>query len=159
MGQTRAMQDTTALLATRQKVNSPHQFSHTALGSTPLITRQCPMALSLCHFSSSLVLPTRNTSPSSSKLAFERSISCCGSRNALRAPLPRKSASLGLRKVMRAFGVFLQKRTMLVKSGPRVFLAAEAVAGSSSRKMRHEGKTAKMVRRIWDAAGRVRSPA
>jgi hypothetical protein len=88
----------------------------------------------------------------------------------LRAPLPRKSASMGLRNVIArelglGVGVFLQKTTTLVKSGEGEEgeedgdLGMRGSRGSSSRKARHEGKTARMVRRTCEAAGRERSPA
>jgi hypothetical protein len=59
----------------------------------------------------------------------------------------------------------LQKTTTLVKSGEGEEgeedrdLGMRGSRGSSSRKARHEGKTARMVRRTCEAAGRERSPA
>jgi hypothetical protein len=61
-------------------------------------------------------------------------------------------------------GILLQKTTTLVKSGEKEEeedgdLGMRGLRGSSSRKARHEGKTARMVRRTCEAAGRERSPA
>jgi hypothetical protein len=63
-------------------------------------------------------------------------------------------------------GILLQKNTTLVKSEEEEEEEEEdgdwgmrGLRGSSSRKARHEGKTARMVRRTCEAAGRERSPA
>jgi len=77
---------------------------------------------------------------------------------------------MGLRNVIAGelrlvVGVFLQKTTTLVKSGEGEEgeedgdLGMSGSEGSSSRKARHEGKTARMVRRTCEVAGRERSPA
>ena len=127
-----------------------HQFSQTASGITVLMTIQCPIALCLCHASISLVLPILRTSPSRSKFSAEIANSCFGRRKALRAALPRKSASIGFRNVMEELGIFLQKITTLVKSGSvddgESDLAMRGSRGSFSRKTRQEGKTARIVR-------------
>ena len=151
------------LLSPYDRCQTNHQFSHTALGITVLMTFQCPIALCLCHASNCFVLPILSTSPCSSKFSAVMASSCWGTRKALRAPLPRKSASMGFRNVIGELGVFLQKMTTLVKSVSVDIVESDleirGSRGSSSRKMRQEGKTARMVRTTWDAAGSARSPA
>lgn len=59
----------------------------------------------------------------------------------------------------------LQKMTMLVKSSLGGGSSFDAVgggggfSGKASRKIRQVGKTEKIVRITWEAAGRERSPA
>jgi hypothetical protein len=129
-----------------------HQFSHIECGSTVLITAQCPRALCFCHLTSACCCPFLIISLLPA-VRTSASISCFGSRNDFLAPLPRKSASVGFRKV-RDPEFFLQKMTMLVKS-----VRDPSSAFSSSRKIRQEGKADWIVRTMRPVDGRARSPA
>lgn len=82
----------------------------------------------------------------------EGSISCFGSRCDSRILLPRKSAVWGRLNRNGVVLVILQKITMLRKS------VVDELSGSS-RKMRHIGKTAMIVRTTKPADGRDKSPA
>ena len=131
-----------------------HHVSHTVSGNTPLMTLQCPSALFICCFSSTLTFFSFNTSPSFSKSSAGTSY--FGNKFSFRAELPRKSASVGFLNVngnacvVASEGFLRQKNTMFVKSTPALAACVElsAVRGGSSRKTRQFAKTEVMVRYI-----------
>ena len=117
-----------------------HQSSQISFGSTVLITAQWPRALVCCQPLNRSVSFFNKTSPSPSNILNTSSLtSCFGSKNIFRAPLPRKSASVGFLNVTGS-SEFVQKITMLVKSRP----SAASFAGegaSDSLKIRQVGNT------------------
>lgn len=120
-----------------------YHVSQTSAGSTSLIIFQCSKALRSRYLyirpdSLAINIGLPRCSISANR---EASSSCFGVKNVSRALLPRKSCDTGSRKLNGVALLFLQKTTMLVKS-----CCICGVAGASSRKIRHVGKTAWMVR-------------